>query len=139
MKEIELLKTYNDWRRGSDIQQPNPTEIGHSIDFVLNELKRLRAQNDELRANNSKLRESLRDACMYLACTVDISKYNEALESTPTQSLADIRAEAVMDAAKHIKEEVMANETYYTVVVGRPLVPISIIEEYANKIKGGEL
>jgi hypothetical protein len=28
----ELLKTYNRWRRGEDIPQPNPVEIGKAID-----------------------------------------------------------------------------------------------------------
>ncbi|MBM96039.1 MAG: hypothetical protein CMI09_09370 [Oceanospirillaceae bacterium] len=34
--EIELLlgrlRRYNDWRRGADIEQPNPTELGRDID-----------------------------------------------------------------------------------------------------------
>ena len=30
--EVELLKTYNRWRRGEDIPAPDPTEIGKAID-----------------------------------------------------------------------------------------------------------
>jgi len=76
------------------------------------DLTDLQAQNDELRANNSKLRESLRDACMYLACTIDISKYVSVLESTPTQSLADIRAEAVMDYEASLSSFAWTAEEY---------------------------
>jgi hypothetical protein len=36
---ITTLETYNSWRRGAEIEQPNPTEIGEAIDIVLTELK----------------------------------------------------------------------------------------------------
>ena len=32
---IELLENYNKWRRGAEIPQPNPTEIGVAISVVL--------------------------------------------------------------------------------------------------------
>lgn len=48
MKELELLETYNKWRRGADIRQPNPTDIGKSIDFVLMEIERLNRLSQEL-------------------------------------------------------------------------------------------
>jgi len=30
-----ILENYNEWRRGAEIPQPNPTEIGLAIDFIL--------------------------------------------------------------------------------------------------------
>lgn len=122
MNHKELLKTYNEWRRGADIEQPNPTDIGKAIDSVLSE-------NDELRASNNKLRESLRDACMYLACTVDISKYNKVLKSTPAQSLAEMKAEAVMSVMKHCHVESMLGSE----IMGT--VSVMEIVEYANNLK----
>lgn len=38
-KAIKTLTTYNKWRRGAEIPQPNPTEIGLAIDKILKELK----------------------------------------------------------------------------------------------------
>ena len=38
-KAIKVLKIYNKWRRGADIPQPHPTEIGLAIDKILKELK----------------------------------------------------------------------------------------------------
>ena len=36
---IELLENYNKWRRGAEIPQPNPTEIGVAISVVLEKVK----------------------------------------------------------------------------------------------------
>ena len=36
---IELLKNYNKWRRGAEISQPNPTEIGVAISVVLESME----------------------------------------------------------------------------------------------------
>lgn len=35
MNTIKQLETYNQWRRGADIPQPNPTELGLAIDRVI--------------------------------------------------------------------------------------------------------
>lgn len=37
---VEGLKIYNDWRRGADIEQMNPTDIGQLIDGAINLLER---------------------------------------------------------------------------------------------------
>ena len=34
-KACELLRYYQDWRRGGDGEMPNPTEIGIALDQVL--------------------------------------------------------------------------------------------------------
>ena len=34
-KAIRILKRYNKWRRGAEIMQPNPTELGIAIDIVI--------------------------------------------------------------------------------------------------------
>ena len=36
---VKLLDLYNRWRRGSEIEQPNPTKIGIALDMVILELK----------------------------------------------------------------------------------------------------
>lgn len=38
-KAIQILETYNQWRRGTEIPQPNPKEIGEAIDIAIRELK----------------------------------------------------------------------------------------------------
>jgi len=35
---IKTLKTFNEWRRGSNIPQPDPTELGKAIDLAIKEL-----------------------------------------------------------------------------------------------------
>lgn len=37
---IEILKYFNKWRRGADIPQPNPTEIGKAIDKIINDYEK---------------------------------------------------------------------------------------------------
>jgi|LakMenEpi03Aug12_release.lakeMendotaPanAssembly.Ray.scaffolds.fasta_scaffold1639284_1 hypothetical protein len=34
---IILLIYYNDWRRGEEIEMPNPTQIGIALDTIINE------------------------------------------------------------------------------------------------------
>lgn len=44
---IDTLTRYNEWRRGADIKQPDPKEIGEAIDYAikgLTELQRLRSE-----------------------------------------------------------------------------------------------
>lgn len=36
---ISRLRTYNEWRRGADIEQPKPLEIGQDIDEAIEMLK----------------------------------------------------------------------------------------------------
>lgn len=120
MTNTETLKTYNEWRRGADIPQPNPTDIGIAIDGVLSEL-------DELRANNNELRDSFKDALWFLGCHIDTSKYKKVLEQYPAQSLADIKAQAIIEAAEKLFS------------YGCDADAKNSLEEYANKLKGGEL
>ena len=37
---ITLLEDYNRWRRGAEIPQPKPTQVGVAISIVLAELKK---------------------------------------------------------------------------------------------------
>lgn len=36
---IPILETYNKWRRGADIPQPDPKEIGETIEIAINLMK----------------------------------------------------------------------------------------------------
>lgn len=38
---IDILTRYNEWRRGADIEQPDPKEIGKAIDYAIKGLKEL--------------------------------------------------------------------------------------------------
>lgn len=35
-KAVKFLKKYNRWRRGAEIEQPDPKEIGQAIDEIIN-------------------------------------------------------------------------------------------------------
>lgn len=39
-KQIDLLRRYNEWRRGGDGKMENPQAIGEAIDYALDELER---------------------------------------------------------------------------------------------------
>ena len=39
---IKTLREYNEWRRGSEIDQPDPKRIGEAIDALIAEVERLR-------------------------------------------------------------------------------------------------
>lgn len=135
MNPIETLKYHNEWRRGSDTEMLNPTKLGKAIDTVIADYEALQKQNDELRANNESLRSAL-DKALELArqdfsCSEGFYKYiKEKLESTPAQSLADIRAEAVTQFTEHVKytfEGIMSDDAL-----------IDFGNEYiANRIKEG--
>lgn len=124
MTNTETLKTYNEWRRGAKIPQPNPADIGIAIDGVLNEL-------EELRANNNELRDSFKDALWFLGCNMDTSKYKKVLEQYPAQSLADIKAQAVIEASSYKN----FNGSIFSAV---QVITVPDLIEYANKLKGGE-
>jgi len=36
---LDILENLNKWRRGAEIPQPDPTEIGLAIDFVIKFVK----------------------------------------------------------------------------------------------------
>lgn len=38
-KAIELIREFQEWRRGAEIPMPNPTEIGKAIDEILDYFK----------------------------------------------------------------------------------------------------
>ena len=38
-KTIEILHTFNRWRRGADIEHPSPKLIGEAIDAAIKHLK----------------------------------------------------------------------------------------------------
>jgi len=59
MNPIETLKHHNKWRRGTDIEMLNPTELGKAIDTVIADYEALQKQNDELRANLAKYESAL--------------------------------------------------------------------------------
>jgi hypothetical protein len=90
----------------------------------MNELEKLKRENEELRANNNELRNNLRDACMYLACTVDITKFNSVLNKTQVHSLADVKADAIDSA--------LDNCAWYH---NREFIKCDDIIKYANKLR----
>lgn len=45
---IELLRRYNQWRRGGDGDMPHPRDIGQAIDFAVSRIPALEAKIDAL-------------------------------------------------------------------------------------------
>jgi hypothetical protein len=48
LEKIEFLKNYNKWRRGEEIPQPNPTEIGVAINDIVEKLELINKTRNEL-------------------------------------------------------------------------------------------
>jgi hypothetical protein len=48
---IEYLRHYNEWRRGNNAPQPDPTEVGKAIDAACEALQTLERERDEAREN----------------------------------------------------------------------------------------
>ena len=68
---VEFLTQYNAWRRGAEIDQPEPKIIGEAIDAVLEEVLRLRiieAAARSLIAKNGLLNTSLAYKRLVEAC-----------------------------------------------------------------------
>lgn len=42
---LQILETYNDWRRGTDIPQPDPVKIGEAIDVAIEQMKKAKDEN----------------------------------------------------------------------------------------------
>jgi len=38
---VELLKTFNLWRRGADIPMPEPKQVGLAIDLIIAEIEKV--------------------------------------------------------------------------------------------------
>ena len=57
------LRQFNDWRRGADIPQPDPREIGEAIDAAVEMIERLEAaekERDALRGKVALMEKRLR-------------------------------------------------------------------------------
>lgn len=40
---VDVIRNYNHWRRGADVPQTNPKELGKAIEEAIEEIGRLRA------------------------------------------------------------------------------------------------
>jgi len=94
MNPIETLKQHNEWRRGSNTEMLNPTNLGKAIDTVIADYEAMQKQNDELKYQ-LKIRDDLSCKTCKGAGTVMIA-IDDGMECPEcAQSLSDIRAEAV--------------------------------------------
>ena len=41
---VDILRKYNEWRRGAETEQENPIAIGIAIDLVLNYIDEMRSK-----------------------------------------------------------------------------------------------
>ena len=48
---INQLHNFQKWRRGADIEQPDPTEIGKAIDGAIRELRNFQSFNVKIYKN----------------------------------------------------------------------------------------
>lgn len=51
---IKRLVRYNKWRRGADIEQPHPAQIGKDIDAAIATIKQLEKESAEWKAKARK-------------------------------------------------------------------------------------
>ncbi len=132
MKEITLYREDNGQYSTSEARQDDVSGV-----YVQKEhLTDLQVQNDELRASNERLKTALNltlvDACNDYSCSEDFhDAMYEVLHETPAQTLADIRAEAVMSILDNVND--------FEAFGSPKMMEVRDIIEYANKIKGCEL
>lgn len=136
MKEITLYREDNGQYSTSEAKQDDVSGV-----YVQKEhLTDLQVQNDELRASNERLKTALNltlvDACNDYSCSEDFhDAMYEVLHETQAQSLAEVKAEAVMGLIAsglgfaHSVSEFESEWVYSE----------DDIVDYANKLKGGEL
>ena len=58
---IKILIHANKWRRGAEIEMPNPKQFGEAIDFAILELKQNKKLIIDLQSRNHNLRVQLSD------------------------------------------------------------------------------
>lgn len=120
---------------------PRPCEHGR-LKRQCNECD-LQAQNDELMANNERLKTALNltlvSACNDYSCTEDFhdSMY-EVLHEAPAQSLADIRAKAAQDEIDRLAA-IIGREFGEKTEGFLKLYKLKLEKDHANRIKEGEL
>ena len=56
---IKILINSNKWRRGAEIEMPNPKQLGEAIDFAISELKQNKKLIIDLQSQNHNLRVQL--------------------------------------------------------------------------------
>lgn len=57
-KYIQILQRFNAWRRGEDvIEQITPRELGEAIDKVIEYVKQLEREIDEIQIANQKQKQ----------------------------------------------------------------------------------
>jgi len=43
---IEYVENYQRWRRGAEIEQPNPTKLGIAIEILIENVKRIKSKKN---------------------------------------------------------------------------------------------
>ena len=121
MKELTLYREDNGQYSTSEAQQDDVSGV-----YVQKEhLTDLQKQNDELRANLTEMKRAWQ-----ITTNDDCHAMVAAMNKTPAQSLADIRAEAVME----LTTSAGVFEHEYT---GEMLIGVDDIKDHANRIKEG--
>ncbi len=118
MNPIETLKYHNKWRRDGEGEMCNPADLGKAIDTVIADYEALQKKNDDLSAKLAEIINA--HDCK------DTHELWKAVRKTLAQSLADIRAEAVIEAADKV---IRHNEHSFC-------IHCSLID-HANRIKEG--
>ena len=125
MKEITLYRENNGQYSTSEAKQDDVSGV-----YVQKEhLTDLQSQNNELRAHANRLANALVICnAQHEGSYIGGGLVREVLDETPAQTLADIRAEAVIKAANAV---VRHNECGFCLHC--------LLIDHANKIKGCEL
>lgn len=95
IKKIALSNGFKLKQQTDGSMELNP----YVYDFAKYLSEELLKENAELRSTNEFLRSQFKK---YMQ-TADISIYMDAMNSTPTQHLADIKADAVVKFTEHVK------------------------------------
>jgi hypothetical protein len=134
MKECKCgnYKPYSDTIEDSVIYAPAmPLDACVNCSGVRYDLTALQKENDELRAYSNRLANALVicDA-QHEGSYIGGGLVREVLDETPAQSLAEVKADAVMSILDNVND--------FEAFGSPKMMEVSDIIEYANKLKGGE-
>lgn len=83
---VEILRIHNEWRRGAEIEMPQPKLLGDSIDAAIAEIERLRGLDRRLSAAMTVIK-SKEKKCAFLSRQV--AGMHEALATLESERAAN--------------------------------------------------
>ncbi len=105
----QLLKEYNVWRRGAELEQPNPTVIGKAIDTLLAHVETHNTKEPAPQPGQQDVTSEVIKDLQERSATGE-KKYGTRLQTfNGRKALVDLYQE-LLDACQYIKQELLERE-----------------------------